>query len=625
MCLRGRLLPRAVLTVLLGVLAALLVVPAGRAAVIGDDYPASVAKKNVDPWRFYSGQCTSFAAWRINHQLEFGFDDYWLVHWGNASNWKSAAKSAPVRAAGVTFDHTPRVGAIAWWAAGSAGSSRGHVAWVAVVNPTSITIEEYNYLHAEKYDVRTIARDDSRWPSGFIHFPPKTITNTVLPKISGTAQVGRTVKTSNGRWSEPDKTFSYQWFANGAAIKGATAKSLPIGPARVGKVLTVRVTVAKKGFTGSAATSAGTGAVAPGVFANPTAPSITGTAQVGSSLRASTGTWTPAGAYTYQWFAGTRAIAGATAATFTPGPAQVGTQVSVRVTAATAGYTSRTSASSPVTVAQGVLRARSTPSVSGAARVGSPLTVAPMTWNVTAPKVSYQWYADGAPIAGATGATFVPTLAQVDQHLVVAVRATSPGYAAANVRSVRTGPVTRGVVGFRGVPHITGQRLLGAVLTAHAPASTPAGARFGYQWFRGATPIAGATAATYRTVTADVGRHLSVRVSGAVASWTTGSVRSARIAVIRSVPVITAKADVRGARDRFVTVAVRVRAPGVAHVHGVAVVREGSHRLGTAPVRRGRATVKVGTMSSGRHHLTIRFKGAGASKSGTTRVVVVTG
>jgi hypothetical protein len=248
-----------------------------------------------------------------------------------------------------------------------------------------------------------------------------------------------------------------------------------------------------------------------------------------------------------------------------------------------------------------------------------------VSWNVPAPALTYQWFADGTAIPGATGATFVPTAAQIDQRIEVVERATSPGYVAATARSARTSPVTYGVVAFTGRPSITGRRLLGAVLTAHVPASRPGGASLSFQWFRGSTPIRGATAATYRTVTADVARHLSVRVTGAAASWTSSSIRSDRYDVIRSVPVVRASASVGGKRHRFATIALRIKAPGVERVHGVAVVFEGEHRLGRAYVRQGRATVRLGTLRAGKHHLIVRFHAAGASKSGTAKVVVVAG
>src|SRR3954452_7683543 len=213
---------------LLGLLTALipLLHPERVSASSGvDDYPARLKAARldalVDPWQFYNRECTSFVAWRLNSENQVAFNDYWRgTHFGNASNWKKAAQ-----ALSVPVDNNPTRGAVAWWSAGSAGSSRGHVAWVQTVGNGAITIEEYNYLHAGKYDTRTISSSSSMWPSGFIHIKDTQVRNTTAPSVSGTAQVGKKVTTSKGTWSTKQLTFSYQWLANGVPIKGATAKS----------------------------------------------------------------------------------------------------------------------------------------------------------------------------------------------------------------------------------------------------------------------------------------------------------------------------------------------------------------------------------------------------------------
>lgn len=137
------------------------------AAVIGDTYPQNLkaANKNalVDPWNFYNRQCTSFAAFCLNSRNGFAFHNhYGGRHWGNAGYWGGVA-----RGLGIAVDSNPAVGAIAWWDNGSNGGSMGHVAWVAEVAASTVTIEEYNWNNDSNYRVRTIARNN---PSGYIHF-----------------------------------------------------------------------------------------------------------------------------------------------------------------------------------------------------------------------------------------------------------------------------------------------------------------------------------------------------------------------------------------------------------------------------------------------------------------------
>jgi len=72
--------------------------------------------------------------------------------------------------------------------------------------------------------------------------------------------------------------------------------------------------------------------------ANTALPAITGTAQVGVTLSASTGTWsgTPTPTYAYQWFADGVSIAGATSSSYVPVTGDIGKAVSVTVTATNA-------------------------------------------------------------------------------------------------------------------------------------------------------------------------------------------------------------------------------------------------------------------------------------------------
>lgn len=104
-------------------------------------------------------------------------------------------------------------------------------------------------------------------------------------------------------------------------------------------------------FDGVAAMIDATPAAPP---ANTTAPAITGTAQVGQVLTASTGTWTgsPAPTYTYAWAVGGTTVAGQTASTYTPVAGDVGKTVVVTVTAHnSAGTASKASAATAAVVA----------------------------------------------------------------------------------------------------------------------------------------------------------------------------------------------------------------------------------------------------------------------------------
>ncbi|MHB8470396.1 MAG: hypothetical protein ACYDCH_11685 [Gaiellaceae bacterium] len=94
-------------------------------------------------------------------------------------------------------------------------------------------------------------------------------TNTAVPAISGTAQVGQTLTASSGAWvgQSSNNTFTYQWQrcdaagANCVAIAGATAQTYVVQSADNGTTLRVAVTDTDTGGA-TTATSAQTAAVA---------------------------------------------------------------------------------------------------------------------------------------------------------------------------------------------------------------------------------------------------------------------------------------------------------------------------------------------------------------------------
>ena len=122
----------------------------------GDDYPAYYknGSQEIDQWRMYSRQCTSFAAFRLSNVNGFEIPRAY----GNANEWGYRA-----RREGYRVDNTPTIGSIAWSTAGT----YGHVAWVSNVMGDQIEIEEYNYGYTEAYNKRSIKANTM---TGFIHF-----------------------------------------------------------------------------------------------------------------------------------------------------------------------------------------------------------------------------------------------------------------------------------------------------------------------------------------------------------------------------------------------------------------------------------------------------------------------
>ncbi|WP_425955226.1 hypothetical protein [Xylanimonas sp. McL0601] len=82
-----------------------------------------------------------------------------------------------------------------------------------------------------------------------------------------------------------------------------------------------------------------------------------------------------------------------------------------------------------------------TVSVTGSALAGAMLTAQPGTW-VLGTALNYQWKANGANVAGATGKTFVPRAAQVGKTITVTVTGRMPGATTISKTSAATAAVT---------------------------------------------------------------------------------------------------------------------------------------------------------------------------------------
>ena len=186
-----------------------------------------------------------------------------------------------------------------------------------------------------------------------------TPANTAPPTVSGSAAVGQSLSASPGSWSGSPTSYAYQWLrcaSTCSAISGATAASYAVQSADAGYELAVSVTAAND--SGSAvATSAPTTTVAGTTTAPPptstSSPVVSGTAQVGRALTASSGSWTGSPtSYAYQWLrcsSACTAVADATAAGYTVQSADAGYALAVTVTATNAAGAA-TSTSSPTAV-----------------------------------------------------------------------------------------------------------------------------------------------------------------------------------------------------------------------------------------------------------------------------------
>jgi hypothetical protein len=181
--------------------------------------------------------------------------------------------------------------------------------------------------------------------------------------VSGTPQVGSELR-AEASVDPPDATLTYQWEVDGTGIPGATAATFIPREIDFGKAVAVTVTASKQGYPTVSRTSS---AVLIEALPQITIASVglSGTIAVGNPITAIASQVNPPGAtLSYQWLVGPlccgqNPVPGATSATFTPGPENLGYAAGVAVTATMPGY-------SPVTVTSplGILGALSPTSFS---------------------------------------------------------------------------------------------------------------------------------------------------------------------------------------------------------------------------------------------------------------------
>ena len=386
---------------------------------------------------------------------------------------------------------------------------------------------------------------------------------TGAPTISGTVQVGETLTADTSGIADADGltnvSYSYQWIANdGTAdtdITGATDSTYTLVADDEGKTIKVRVSFTDDDGYAESLTSDATEAVSLAVqqqLANTPAtgaPSVSGTAQVGETLRAYTHAIADADgltnvSYSYQWISndGTSDadIAGATDSTYTLVAADEGKTIKVKVTFTDDADNEETltSAATPPVLPEGEgasgqgstgnspIIIIGTPTISGTVQVGETLT-ANHSMGITDADglnswiLSYQWFAnDGTAdteIVGATDSTY--TLVADDEGKTIKVRVSLTSEATATVgpaiqQQIANSPAT-------GAPTISGTAQVGETLTADtsgiADADGLTNVAFSYQWIANDgtsdTDIAGATASSYTLVTADEGKTIKLRVS----------------------------------------------------------------------------------------------------------------
>ncbi len=291
------------------------------------------------------------------------------------------------------------------------------------------------------------------------------------PTINGHVWLGETLSADRGAWSGSPNGYSYQWMncadvpgyeieqrhdavdEDGCApIAGATGETYTVQPKDLGSALVVEVT-ATNGQGPTVVDSPTTRLVVHAPPTNTARPTVTGTNSgghpvSGDTLTAARGSWTgdTSGGFSYQWQrcdthgANCNPISGATSATYTVQPSDIGSTIVIDITATNGDGLSTDAISLPTSVEPTAPSNTVQPQIeTSSPLVGTQVSATTGTW--TGPPApaggdfAYQWYrcrTGCTRIDGATAGTYTPVEDDFGDQLAVVVTASTLGGSASS-------------------------------------------------------------------------------------------------------------------------------------------------------------------------------------------------
>ncbi|CEK10328.1 hypothetical protein [Legionella hackeliae] len=365
--------------------------------------------------------------------------------------------------------------------------------------------------------------------------------------ITGVAQEGE-ILTASAAVTDQDGvgTYTYKWYADGVEISGANGSQYTLDQINVGKEISVKVTYVDNYGATESLDSATTTAVTNINDAPTGIVTIDGAIQEGEELTANTGAIADrdgVGTYRYQWYVDDIAIGGATAEKYTLKQGDVGKAVTVKVSYLDA-YGTEEDLNSNSTGA--VANVNDTPSgavmISGALQENATLTAGvDLTDTDGLGAYSFQWYADGVAIDGATGIDYVLSQANVGKNISVGVSYVDAYGAAESVYSSYTDAVSNVNNNPTGSVGIAGYLLESATVSADTStlADNDGLGSYSYQWYADGVAIDSAVSANYSLSAADVGKALSVQITYIDLYGTTETVTSSVSSAVAPVTEVT--------------------------------------------------------------------------------------
>ena len=305
--------------------------------------------------------------------------------------------------------------------------------------------DTHTYTSPGDYLIQITYNDFGTTTDVYAHITPSPsgLQNTGLPQISGTAQQGQPLTTTDGAWNGNPNEFDYQWqdcAQNGqnCTDTGTDSNSYTPGQGDVGRTIQVIVT-ATNALGSLSATSAPTATVLPQAPDNKALPRIEGTAQEGQMLHATNGAWDgDPSTFDYQWQDCDQdgqncSDTGDDANSYTLTGDDVGHTIRVIVTAHNGGGPSAPATSGPT---ETVLRSAPTntgePIVTGTAQDGQMLSTTNGAWDGDPGSFDYQWQdcdqnGQNCTDAGTDASTYTLGQGDIGHTVQVLVTATNDG------------------------------------------------------------------------------------------------------------------------------------------------------------------------------------------------------
>ena len=347
-----------------------------------------------------------------------------------------------------------------------------------------------------------------------------------------------------------------------------------------------------------------------------TPPTLTGSPAVGAPLEVATGAWTPAPtSVTVRWLADEVPIAGATTTGYVPTPDVKGKTLTAEVTALRSDHTPGVAVLATAPVAPGSLQATGLPTIQGNLEVGQTLTLSAAAWSPQPSRATTQWYADGAPLAGATGTTLLLGRDQIDRRISARVTGSAAGYRKSTATVPETTPVLAKAIKVTNPSVVRGQPQVAGVLTVRAGDVRPSNASASYLWLRDGKRISKATNSRYAVRPSDTGRSLSVQITRTHPQFRATTETIAVAGPVTTVPHVRVRPDVMRGR---VAVDIRVKAPGVSAPEGAITVRIGGRTVEGQLVS-GSARLVVRDLEPGTRPVVVRYAGTELVQAAVSR------